>query len=220
MAKLIFDEVGKRFYETGVSKGVLFVQDELGAYPQGVAWKGLTAVNESPSGAEANDQFADNMKYLSLTGVENFEGTIEAFYSPAEFDVCDGMIEVAAGVNAHQQNRKAFGFAYQSIIGNDIKQNDYGTKLHLWYGCKAAPTERANATVNDSPEPANPSWSITSTPVDVPGHRPTSVLTIDSTKATPAKWQALLDIIYGTELTEPYLPTPEQVIKLMKEQNN
>lgn len=220
MAKLIFDEVGKRFYETGVSKGVLFVQDELGAYPQGVAWKGLTAVNESPSGAEANDQFADNMKYLSLTGVENFEGTIEAFYSPAEFDVCDGMIEVAAGVNAHQQNRKAFGFAYQSIIGNDIKQNDYGTKLHLWYGCKAAPTERANATVNDSPEPANPSWSITSTPVDVPGHRPTSVLTIDSTKATPAKWQALLDIIYGTELTEPYLPTPAQVIKLMKAQYN
>ena len=216
MAKLIFDEVGKRFYETGVSKGVLFVQDELGAYPQGVAWNGLTAVNESPSGAEANDQFADNMKYLSLTGAENFEGTIEAFYSPSEFDVCDGMIEVAAGVNAHQQNRKAFGFAYQSIIGNDIKQNDYGTKLHLWYGCKAAPTERANATVNDSPEPANPSWSITSTPVDVPGHRPTSVLTIDSTKATPAKWKALLDIIYGTELTEPYLPTPAQVIELMK----
>ena len=216
MAKLIFDEVGKRFYETGVSKGVLFVQDEAGAYPQGVAWNGLTAVNESPSGAEANDQFADNMKYLSLTGAENFEGTIEAFYSPSEFDVCDGMIEVAEGVNAHQQNRKAFGFAYQSIIGNDIKQNDYGTKLHLWYGCKAAPTERANATVNDSPEPANPSWSITSTPVDVPGHRPTSVLTIDSTKATPAKWQALLDIIYGTELTEPYLPTPAQVIELMK----
>ena len=215
MAKLIFDEVGKRFYETGVSKGVLFVQDEAGAYPQGVAWNGLTAVNESPSGAEANDQFADNMKYLSLTGAENFEGTIEAFYSPAEFDACDGMIEIAAGVNAHQQNRKAFGFAYQSIIGNDIKQNDYGTKLHLWYGCKAAPTERANSTVNDSPEPANPSWSITSTPVDVPGHRPTSVLTIDSTKATPAKWQALLDIIYGTELTESYLPTPAQVIELM-----
>ena len=216
MAKLIFDEVGKRFYETGVSKGVLFVQNELGAYPRGVAWNGLTAVNESPSGAEANDHFADNMKYLSLTGAENFEGTIEAFYSPAEFDVCDGMIEVATGVNAHQQNRKAFGFAYQSIIGNDIKQNDYGTKLHLWYGCKAAPTERANATVNDSPEPANPSWSITSTPVDVPGYRPTSVLTIDSTKATPAKWKALLDIIYGTDSTEPYLPTPTQVIQLMK----
>ena len=216
MAKLIFDEVGKRFYETGVSKGVLFVQDEAGAYPKGVAWNGITAVNESPTGAEANDQYADNMKYLSLTAAENFEGTIEAFYSPSEFDVCDGMAQVAPGVNAHQQNRKAFGFAYQSIIGNDIKQNDYGTKLHLWYGCKAAPTERANATVNDSPDPANPSWSITSTPVDVPGYRPTSVLTIDSTKATPAKWKALLDIIYGTESTEPYLPTPAQVIALMK----
>ena len=216
MAKLIFDEVGKRFYETGISKGVLFVQDEAGAYPKGVAWNGLTAVNESPTGAEANDQYADNMKYLSLTAAENFEGTIEAFYSPSEFDVCDGMAQVAPGVNAHQQNRKAFGFAYQSIIGNDIKQNDYGTKLHLWYGCKAAPTERANSTVNDSPEPANPSWSITSTPVDVPGHRPTSVLTIDSTKATPAKWKALLDIIYGTDSTEPYLPTPAQVIELMK----
>ena len=216
MAKLIFDEVGKRFYETGVSKSVLFVQDEAGAYPKGVAWNGLTAVNESPSGAEANDQFADNMKYLSLTGAESFEGTIEAFYSPSEFDVCDGMIEVAAGVNAHQQNRKAFGFAYQSIIGNDIKQNDFGTKLHLWYGCKAAPTERANSTVNDSPEPANPSWSITSTPVDVPGNRPTSVLTIDSTKAEPAKWKAIIDAIYGTDTTAPYLPTPAQVIQLMK----
>ena len=216
MAKLVFDEVGKRIYETGVSKGVLFVQDETGAYPKGVAWNGLTAVNESPSGAEANDQYADNMKYLSLTGAENFEGTIEAFSSPSEFDVCDGMAEIAKGVSAHQQNRKSFGFAYQSIIGNDIKQNEYGTKLHLWYGCKAAPTERSHSTVNDSPEPANPSWSITSTPVDVPGHRPTSVLTVDSTKAKPEKWNALIDAIYGTASSEPYLPTPAQVIQLMK----
>ena len=216
MAKLIFDEVGTRFYETGVSKGVLFVQDDTGAYPKGVAWNGITAANESPTGAEANDQYADNMKYLSLTGAENFEGTIEAFSSPSEFDVCDGMAEIAKGVSAHQQNRKAFGFAYQSIIGNDIKQNDYGTKLHLWYGCKAAPTERAHSTVNDSPEPANPSWSITSTPVNVPGYRPTSVLTIDSTKAEPAKWKAIIDAIYGTDNTVPYLPTPEQVIQLMK----
>lgn len=216
MAKLIFDEVGTRFYETGVSKAVLFVQNDTGAYPKGVAWNGITAANESPTGAEANDQYADNMKYLSLTGAENFEGTIEAFSSPSEFDVCDGMAEIAKGVKAHQQNRKSFGFAYQSIIGNDIKQNDYGTKLHLWYGCKAAPTERAHSTVNDSPEPANPSWSITSTPVDVPGHRPTSVLTIDSTKAEPAKWKAIIDAIYGTDTTVPYLPTPEQVIQLMK----
>ena len=126
------------------------------------------------------------------------------------------MAEVAKGVNAHQQNRKSFGFAYQSIIGNDIKQNEYGTKLHLWYGCKAAPTERSHSTVNDSPEPANPSWSITSTPVDVPGYRPTSVLTVNSTKATPEKWKALIDAIYGTDSSEPYLPTPAQVIQLMK----
>ena len=216
MTKLIFDEVGKRFYETGVSKAVLFVQDDTGAYSKGVAWNSITAANESPTGAEANDQYADNMKYLSLTGAENFEGTIEAFYSPAEFDVCDGMSAIAKGVNAHQQNRKPFGFVYQSIIGNDIKQNDYGTKLHLWYGCKAAPTERAHSTINDSPEPANPSWSITSTPVDVPGHRPTSVLTIDSTKAEPAKWKAIIDAIYGTDAADPYLPTPAQVIQLMK----
>ena len=216
MAKLIFDEVGTRFYETGVSKGVLFVQDDTGAYPKGVAWNGITAANESPTGAEANDQYADNMKYLSLTGAENFEGTIEAFSSPEEFDVCDGMVEIAKGVKAHQQNRKSFGFAYQSIIGNDIKQNEYGTKLHLLYGCKAAPTERAHSTVNDSPEPANPSWSITSTPVDVPGHRPTSVLTVNSTKVTPEKWKALIDAIYGTDAAEPYLPTPAQVIQLMK----
>ena len=216
MAKLVFDEVGKRIYETGVSRGVLFVQDETGSYPKGVAWNGLTAVNESPSGAEANDQYADNMKYLSLTGAENFEGTIEAFSSPEEFDVCDGMVEIAKGVKAHQQNRKSFGFAYQSIIGNDIKQNEYGTKLHLLYGCKAAPTERAHSTVNDSPEPSNPSWSITSTPVDVPGHRPTSVLSVDSTKVTPEKWKALIDAIYGTDAAEPYLPTPAQVIQLMK----
>lgn len=132
MAKLVFDEVGKRLYETGASKAVLFVQSENGTYPKGVAWNGITAVNESPSGAEANDQYADNIKYLSLTGAENFEGTIEAFSSPTEFDECDGMKEIVKGVNAHQQARKSFGFAYLSIIGNDTKQNEYGQKLHLW----------------------------------------------------------------------------------------
>lgn len=215
MAKLKFDEVGTRLYETGVSKGVLFVQDENGAYPKGVAWNGLTAVNESPSGAEANDQYADNIKYLSLTGAENFEGTIEAFSSPVEFDQCDGMVEIATGINAHQQTRKAFGFAYQTVIGNDVKQNDYGVKLHILYGCKASPTERSYSTINDSPEPANPSWSITSTPVDVPGHKPTSVLTIDSTRLEPSKWEALIGAIYGTDNSEPYLPSPKQIIDLV-----
>lgn len=215
MAKLKFDEVGTRLYETGVSKGVLFVQDENGAYPKGVAWNGLTAVNESPSGAEANDQYADNIKYLSLTGAENFEGTIEAFSSPVEFDQCDGMVEIATGINAHQQTRKAFGFVYQTVIGNDVKQNDYGTKLHILYGCKASPTERSYSTINDSPEPANPSWSITSTPVEVPGHKPTSVLTIDSTRLEASKWEALIGAIYGTDNSEPYLPSPKQIIDLV-----
>lgn len=215
MAKLIFDEIGKRFYETGVREAVLFVQDDLGAYPKGVAWNGITAANESPSGAEANDQYADNIKYLSLMGAENFEGTIEAFHSPKEFDECDGRAEIAKGVSAHQQNRKSFGFAFKSIIGNDVKQNQYGEKLHLWYGCKASPSERSYATVNDSPEAANPSWAITSTPVNVPGHRPTSVITIDSTQIDPAKWKAITDVVYGTDSTEAYLPDPAKIIALV-----
>lgn len=215
MAKLKFDEIGKHLYETGVSEAVLFVQDETGAYPKGVAWNGVKAANESPSGAEANDHYADNIKYLSLTSAENFEGTIEAFYSPKEFDECDGMAEIVKGVTAHQQNRKSFGFAFKSIIGNDVKQNAYGQKLHLWYGCKAAPSERSHASIGDSIEPANPSWSISSTPVNVPGYKPTSVITIDSTVVTTEKWKAINDAIYGTENTEPYLPDPSKVIELM-----
>lgn len=215
MAKLKFDELGKRFYETGVSEAVLFPQDPSGTYPKGIAWNGITAANESPSGAEANDQYADNIKYLSLTGAENFEGTIEAFSSPEEFDECDGMKEIVKGAVAHQQNRRPFGFAFKSILGNDTKGNEYGFKLHLWYGCKAAPSERSHATVNDSPEPQNPSWSISSTPVVVPGHKPTSVITIDSTKADPTKLQKVLDAVYGTDTTEAYLPSPEKVIELL-----
>lgn len=215
MAKLKFDELGKRFYETGVSEAVLFPQDVSGTYPLGVAWNGITAANESPSGAEANDQYADNIKYLSLTGAENFEGTIEAFSSPAEFDECDGMKAIVKGAVAHQQNRRPFGFAFKSILGNDTKGNEYGYKLHLWYGCKAAPSERSHATVNDSPEPQNPSWSISSTPVVVPGHKPTSVITIDSTQVEATKLQKVLDAIYGTDDAAPYLPLPEKVIELL-----
>ena len=212
MAKLVFDELGKRFYETGVSNAVLFVQSDTGTYPKGVAWNGITAANESPSGAESNDQYADNMKYLSLTGAEKFEGTIEAFSSPKEFDVCDGMADIAKGVIAHQQNRKPFGFAFKSILGNDVKGNDYGYKLHLWYGCKAAPSERSHATVNDSPEPQNPSWSITSTPVAIPA----SVLTIISTEVEPAKLAKIEEAIYGTDSAGAYLPTPQQIIEMLK----
>jgi len=216
MTKLKFNEAGTRLYETGVSKCVLFVQNEAGQYPKGVAWNGVTSASESPSGAEANDQYADNIKYLSLTGAENFEGTIEAFYSPEEFDQCDGIAEIVKGVKAFQQTRRPFGFAYLSIIGNDVKENNYGTKLHLWYGCKASPSERSYATVNDSPEPANPSWSVTSAPVEVPGKRPSSVLTLDSTKMEPAKWNKIMDVIYGSDTTDAYLPLPADIMTLLK----
>ena len=214
--KLVWDKTGERLYETGVDNGVLYPIQTGGTFNKGVAWNGLTAVTESPSGAEASPIYADNIKYLSLTGAENFEGTIEAFYSPDEFDQCDGIAEIAKGVKAHQQTRKSFGFAYLSIIGNDVKENDHGTKLHLWYGCKASPSERSYATVNDSPEPANPSWSVTSVPVEVPGKRPSSVLTLDSTKMEPAKWNKIMDVIYGSESTEAHLPLPVDIMELLK----
>lgn len=216
MAKLVFDELGKRFYETGVSNAVLFPQADDGTYPKGVAWNGITAANESPSGAESNDQYADNTVYLSLTGAEKFEGTIEAFSSPAEFDECDGMKELSKGLTVSQQTRKPFGFAYKSILGNDIKGNDYGYKLHIWYGCKAAPSERSHSTVNDSPEPQNPSWSISSTPVAVPGAKPSSVLTFNSTTTPADKLKKIEDILYGTDEADARLPLPTELLELLK----
>ncbi len=216
MAKLVFDELGKRFYETGVSNAVLYPQADDGTYPKGVAWNGITAANESPSGAESNDQYADNIVYLSLTGAEKFEGTIEAFSSPAEFDECDGMKELSKGLTVSQQTRKPFGFAYKSILGNDIKGNDYGYKLHIWYGCKAAPSERSHSTVNDSPEPQNPSWSISSTPIAVPGAKPSSVLTFNSTTTPAEKLKKIEDILYGTDEADARLPLPSEIIELLK----
>lgn len=216
MAKLVFDELGKRFYETGVSNAVLYPQADDGTYPKGVAWNGITAANESPSGAESNDQYADNIVYLSLTGAEKFEGTIEAFSSPAEFDECDGMKELSRGLTVSQQTRKPFGFAYKSILGNDIKGNDYGYKLHIWYGCKAAPSERSHSTVNDSPEPQNPSWSISSTPIAVPGAKPSSVLTFNSTTTPAEKLKKIEDILYGTDEADARLPLPSEIIDLLK----
>lgn len=216
MAKLVFDELGKRFYETGISNAVLYPQADDGSYPKGVAWNGITAANESPSGAESNDQYADNIVYLSLTGAEKFEGTIEAFSSPAEFDECDGMKELSKGLTVSQQTRKPFGFAYKSILGNDIKGNDYGYKLHIWYGCKAAPSERSHTTVNDSPEPQNPSWTISSTPVVVPGAKPSSVLTFNSTTTPAEKLKKIEDILYGTDEADARLPLPAEIIDLLK----
>lgn len=216
MAKLVFDELGKRFYETGVSNAVLYPQADDGSYPKGVAWNGITAANESPSGAESNDQYADNIVYLSLTGAEKFEGTIEAFSSPAEFDECDGMKEISKGLTVSQQTRKPFGFAYKSILGNDIKGNDYGYKLHIWYGCKAAPSERSHSTVNDSPEPQNPSWTVSSTPIAVPGAKPSSVLTFNSTTTPAEKLKKIEDILYGTDEADARLPLPSEIIDLLK----
>lgn len=216
MAKLVWDETGKRFYETGTKYGVLYVQ-EAGAYPKGVAWNGLTAVTESPSGAEASPLYADDIKYLNLMSAEEFGATIEAYTYPDEFAVCDGSAEIATGVTIGQQARKTFGLCYRTTLGNDVDGNDYGYKLHLVYGALAAPSEKAYATVNDSPEAITFSWEVTTTPVNVTGHKPTAILTIDSTKADKAKLAELEAVLYGSESEEARLPLPDEVAELMGE---
>ena len=197
MAKLVWDESGKRLYETGVKMGVLYVQDESGNYPKGVAWNGLTAVNESPSGAEATPLYADDIKYLELRSAEEFGATIEAYTYPDEFEACDGSAEIAVGVKVGQQARKAFGLCYRTIVGNDVEGNDHGYKLHIIYGATAAPSEKAYATVNDSPEAVTFSWEVTCTPVEVEGFKPTASLVIDSTKVEKEKLAALEAKLYG-----------------------
>lgn len=214
MAIMKHDAIGERFYETGVSKGALYLENK-GKYPNGVPFNGLTAAKESPSGGEAKDKFADNIRYLSFVSAEKFEGTIEALYSPTEFDQCDGSAELLPGVKIGQQPRKAFGFAFISILGNDTEYNKYSEVLHLWYGCKAAPSERPYNSVSDSPEPASMSWKVSSIPVAVPGYEPTSAARIDRKTVTEEKWKKLMDAVYGTENTEPYLPLPEELITLL-----
>lgn len=217
MSKLIWDQVGERFYETGVKNGVLYVQGENGTYPKGVAWNGLTAVSESPSGAEASPLYADDIKYVELMSNEEFGGSIEAYTYPDEFAVCDGSAELVAGVKIGQQPRKAFGFSYRTVLGNDVLGNDYGYKLHLVYGAKAAPSEKAYATINDSPEAITLSWEFTTTPVAVEGFKPTAHIEIDSTKVDAEKLAALEAILYGSESEEARLPLPSEVAELMKE---
>lgn len=212
--KLSWDKSGERFYETGVKNGVLYVQN-AGTYPKGVAWNGLTAVTESPSGAEATPLYADDIKYLELTSEEEFGGTIEAYTYPDEFAECDGSAELATGVKISQQKRKAFGLVYKTTLGNDEDGNDHGYKLHLVYGCKAAPSEKAYATINDSPEAITFSWEFTTTPVAVTGHKPTAHIEIDSTKADPTCLAALEAKLFGTESDEPKLPLPDEVKTLM-----
>ena len=194
---LVWDKTGEKTYETGVKNGALYVQDSTGAYPEGVAWNGLTSVSESPSGAEQTALYADDSKYLSLTSAEEFGATIEAYTYPEEFEQCDGTASIAKGVTIGQQSRKAFGMAYKTTIGNDVDNNDYGYKLHLIYGALAAPSEKAYNTINDSPEAITFSWEVTTTPVPVTGKKPTASLVINSTKCDADKLAIIEAILYG-----------------------
>lgn len=212
--QLVWDQTGERLYETGVKKGVLYPQ-EAGKYPLGVVWNGLTAVTESPSGAEPTPLYADDIKYLNLMSVEELGGSIEAYMYPDEFAECDGSAELTKGVSIGQQTRKAFGLCYRTVLGNDTDNNDYGYKLHIIYGCLASPSEKAYTTINDSPEPITLSWEFTTTPVEVADAKPTASITIDSTKADKTKLAALEKILYGSEETDPRLPLPDEIKTLM-----
>lgn len=216
MPKIVWDEIGKRTYETGVSKGVLYTRSgENTGFKNGVAWNGLTSVAEKPSGAEPTKLYADNIAYLTLTGNEEFGATIEAYTYPDEFAECDGSAELAEGVMIGQQNRKMFGLSYQTILGNDTDGEGYGYKIHLIYNCKASPTEKSYATINDSPEAITFSWEISTTPINVSNHKPTASLIIDSTKITPTALAKIEAKLYGTESAEAELPTPDEIIALI-----
>ena len=219
MSRITWDTVGERYYETGVKMGVLYPIQTGGLYNKGVAWNGLTAVTENPSGAEATALYADDIKYLNLMSNEEFGATIEAYTYPEEFAECDGSAALAEGVMIGQQKRKIFGLCYRTAIGNDVDGSDYGYKLHLVYGCLASPSEKAYATINDSPEAITFSWEVSTTPVSVTGFKPTSQITIDSTKVDKLKLTALEDILYGKDgdegaATEPRLPLPDEVATL------
>lgn len=229
--KLVWDKTGERLYETGVDHGVLYPIQTGGVYSKGVAWNGLSAVSESPSGAEASPIYADNIKYLNLMSAEEFGATIEAYMYPDEFAECDGSVEVVPGMFAGQQSRKTFGLSYRTILGNDVDNNDYGYKLHLIYGALAAPSEKGYSAINDSPEPITLSWEISTTPVtintviDGKKLKPTACLTFDSTKFDAKFMAKLEEILYGTEPTteggndgvDARLPLPDEIIKLYQE---
>ena len=210
-APLVWDETGKKLFETGVSNVALYPQDTTGVYGTGVAWNGVTNISESPSGAEATTLWANNGKYLNLYSVEEYASSIEAYTYPDEFAECDGSAEIAKGVSIGQQTRKSFGLAYKTLIGSDTDGNDHGYKLHLVYGCKAAPSERSHATVNDSPEALSFSWEISTTPVSVKDHKPTASVEIDSTKVDPAKLAAFEKILFGSDTAAARLPLPDEV---------
>lgn len=217
MAKLVWNEAGKRLYETGIDKGVLYVSDGRGGYQKGVVWNGLVSVNESPSGAEATPLYAGNIKYVELMSNEEFGASIEAYTYPEEFEQCDGSAELADGVTIGQQPRKSFGLCYRTKIGNDTAGDDHGYKIHLIYGAKAAPTEKSYTTINDSPEAITFSWEVTTTPIEVEGHKPTATLTIDSTKVDPEKLEDIEKKLYGDTVGEATLPTPAEILELIEE---
>lgn len=216
MGRLAWDEIGTRYFETGVKKGVLYPMVN-GAYPNGFAWNGLTAVNESSSGAEPTPLYADNIKYLNLMSAEEFKATIEAYTYPEEFAKCDGSAEIATGVVIGQQKRQAFGLSYVTQLGNDTDGVDYGYKIHLVYGAMASPTDRSYSTINDSPEAMTFSWEVTTTPVEVLDFKPTAHITIDSTKADPEALTELENMLYGTAETPPRLPLPERLTEIFED---
>ena len=223
--KLVWDKTGEHYYETGVKNGVLYPMSASGTYPKGVAWNGLTAITESPSGAEATALYADDIKYLNLMSNEEFGATVEAYTYPDEFAECDGSASLAEGVYIGQQARKTFGLCYRTTLGNDSKGNDYGYKLHIIYGAMASPSEKAYSTINDSPDAITFSWELTTTPVAVANFKPTASLTIDSTKVDPEKLATLEEILYGKDGTgedhstgavDPRLPLPDEIANIMK----
>lgn len=219
MSKLVWDQTGQKFYETGLEKGVLYPFSSEKGYTPGVAWSGLTSVSESPSGAEATKLYADNKIYLTLYSIEEFGATIEAYTCPDEFAACDGSAELTAGVSIGQQSRNTFGLAYQTKLGNDTENENYGYKLHLVYGCKASPSDKSFNTINDSPEANTLSWEVTTTPVDVTLDgvaKTTATVVIDSTKVSAVALKAIEDVLYGTEEAEPRLPLPDEVATIIK----
>lgn len=216
MSRLQWDQEGQKTYETGTKFGVLYTKSDSGSYDKGYAWDGLTAVTDSPGGADPTDLWADNQKYLSIRAAETRGGTIEAYKYPPEFGACDGTAEPVKGVRIGQQNRRPFGFCYRSEMGNDVLGLDYGYKIHIYYGCTASPSEKGYQTINDSPEAITFSWEFDTTPVNVTGYKPTAYLEIVSTDVGTEKMKALEDVLYGTEEVEPRLPLPDEIISMLK----
>lgn len=217
MAKLVFNNVGERLFETGVKNGVLYVMGDDGAYENGVVWNGLTAVTESPSGAETTPLYADDVKYVVIYAAEEFGATVEAYTYPEEFEQCDGSAAISEGITIGQQTRKSFGMCYKTSVGNDVQGQDYGYKIHIIYGAKAAPSEKSYSTINDSPEAVTFSWELSTVPVPVEGHNPTATMVIDSTRVPAEKMTLIEAKLYGSEDSEATLPLPNEILDLIKQ---